>query len=74
MSKRPNQDFWADVHSLWVSVENLNGRVLSWTEKAFTWKEDALQPEHLCDNLIGLIGPDVHLEGGGRLKEFPHSR
>ncbi len=35
---------------------------------------DALQPEHLCDNLIGLIGPDVHLEGGGWLKEFPHSR
>ena len=30
------RDCWADVHSLWGSVESLNGRVLSWTEKAFT--------------------------------------
>ena len=37
-------------------------------------EENTFQPEHLCDNLIGLIGPDVHLESGGWLEQFPHSR
>ena len=35
--------------------------------------KDALPGGHLCDNLIGLIGPDVHLEGGGRLEQFPYT-
>jgi hypothetical protein len=48
------------------------GHVLSWTEKAFREKEDAFQHEHLGDNLVGLMGSDIHLEGGSRLQEFSH--
>jgi hypothetical protein len=35
--------------------------------------KDALPGGHLGDNLIGLIGSDVHLEGGGWLKQFPYT-
>ena len=38
------------------------------------WEKDTCSHEHLCDNLIGLIRPDVHLESGGWLEQFPHSR
>jgi hypothetical protein len=55
------------------SLYGLYGHVLSWTEKAFREKEDAFQPEHLCDNLIGLMASDIHLEGGGWLEQFPYT-
>ena len=70
MSKRPHQDLWAHVNSIGGSVKNLNGRVLSWTEKVFTGKEDAVQPEHLGDKLMGA---NVDLEFGGGLQELSYT-
>src|SRR6266851_5516601 len=43
MSRCPNQDVWADVHSLWVSVENLSG---CWAGRFLSFSKDSA-PESL---------------------------
>jgi hypothetical protein len=36
--------------------------------------KDALPDSYVSHTLIGLMGSDIPLEGGGWLEEFPHSR
>jgi hypothetical protein len=65
---------WPTVPSLLAAYLALLRALDREAQQPFCYaSKDALPDSYLSHNLIGLMGSDIHLEGGGWLEEFPHS-